>query len=93
MGNMEAIKVLKECEFENRFATPEEQIVLSKYNGSGTGVFSIAPREVTLRRYSFSEPSVGVMADVNVIEIKTKNNNHFFYTEELQLESCTCIRR
>lgn len=70
--NMEAIKVLKECEFENRFATPEEQIVLSKYNGSGTGVFSIAPREVTLRRYSFSEPSVGVMADVNVIEIKTK---------------------
>lgn len=26
--NTEAIKVLKECEFENRFATPEEQLVL-----------------------------------------------------------------
>ena len=33
--NMEAIKVLKECEFENRFATPEEQRVLSKYVGWG----------------------------------------------------------
>ena len=33
--NMEAIKVLKECEFENRFATPEEQLVLSKYVGWG----------------------------------------------------------
>ena len=33
--NMEAIRVLKECEFENRFATPEEQIVLSKYVGWG----------------------------------------------------------
>ena len=33
--NMEAIKVLKECEFENRFATPEEQIILSKYVGWG----------------------------------------------------------
>lgn len=29
--NMEAIKVLKECEADNRFATPDEQIVLSKY--------------------------------------------------------------
>ena len=27
--NMEAIRVLKECEFENRFATPEEQEILS----------------------------------------------------------------
>lgn len=27
--NMEAIRVLKECEFDNRFATPEEQIILS----------------------------------------------------------------
>lgn len=33
--NMEAIRVLKECEFENRFATPDEQIVLSKYVGWG----------------------------------------------------------
>ena len=33
--NTEAIKVLKECEFENRFATPEEQLVLSKYVGWG----------------------------------------------------------
>lgn len=63
------------------------------YNGSGIGVFSIVPREVTLGTYSYSDPSVGVMADVNVIEIKTKYNKHFFYTEELQLESCTCVRR
>ena len=34
--NAEAIKVLKECEFENRFATPEEQLVLSKYVGWGS---------------------------------------------------------
>ena len=33
--NMEAIRVLKECEFDNRFATPEEQIILSKYVGWG----------------------------------------------------------
>ena len=33
--NAEAIKILKECEFENRFATPEEQLVLSKYVGWG----------------------------------------------------------
>ena len=33
--NAEAIKVLKECKFENRFATPEEQLVLSKYVGWG----------------------------------------------------------
>ena len=33
--NAEAIKVLKECEFENRFATPEEQLALSKYVGWG----------------------------------------------------------
>ncbi|MCC8073394.1 MAG: DEAD/DEAH box helicase family protein [Clostridiales bacterium] len=33
--NIEAIKVLKECELENRFATPEEQIILSKYVGWG----------------------------------------------------------
>ena len=62
-------------------------------NCSGIGVFSIVPREVTLGTYSFSDPSVGVMAGVNVIEIRTKNNKHFFYTEELQLESCTCVRR
>ena len=33
--NMAAITVLKECEFEHRFATPEEQLVLSKYVGWG----------------------------------------------------------
>ena len=33
--NMEAIKVLKECEADNRFATPDEQIALSKYVGWG----------------------------------------------------------
>lgn len=33
--NMEAIKVLKKCEVDNRFATPDEQIVLSKYVGWG----------------------------------------------------------
>ena len=33
--NMEAIRVLNECEFENRFATPEEQEILSQYVGWG----------------------------------------------------------
>ena len=33
--NMEAINVLKECEFDNRFATPEEQEILSQYVGWG----------------------------------------------------------
>ena len=33
--NAEAIKVLKECEFDNRFATPEEQEILSQYVGWG----------------------------------------------------------
>lgn len=33
--NVEAIRVLKECEFDNRFATPEEQIVLAQYVGWG----------------------------------------------------------
>ena len=33
--NIEAIKVLKKCEQENRYATPEEQEVLSKYVGWG----------------------------------------------------------
>lgn len=33
--NMEAIRILKECEQGNRFATPEEQIILSKYVGWG----------------------------------------------------------
>ena len=32
---MEAIRVLKECEFDNRFATPEEQEILSQYVGWG----------------------------------------------------------
>ena len=33
--NVEAIKVLKRCEEEDRFATPEEQEILSKYVGWG----------------------------------------------------------
>lgn len=33
--NIEAIKVLKLCEKENRFATPEEQTILSQYVGWG----------------------------------------------------------
>lgn len=34
-ANIEAIKVLKQCEEENRYATPEEQKVLSGYVGWG----------------------------------------------------------
>ena len=34
-NNIEAIKVLKKCEEENRFATKEEQEILSKYVGWG----------------------------------------------------------
>lgn len=33
--NMAAINVLKECQFDNRFATPEEQETLSQYVGWG----------------------------------------------------------
>ena len=33
--NIMAIQLLKKCQEENRFATPEEQIVLSKYGGWG----------------------------------------------------------
>ena len=33
--NVEAIRVLKECEFNNRFATPEEQEILAQYVGWG----------------------------------------------------------
>ncbi len=33
--NMDAINVLKNCELEDRFATPEEQEILSKYVGWG----------------------------------------------------------
>lgn len=33
--NVEAIRILKECEFDNRFATPEEQQVLAQYVGWG----------------------------------------------------------
>ena len=33
--NVEAIKVLKQCEAESRFATAEEQLILSKYVGWG----------------------------------------------------------
>lgn len=35
INNVEAIKVLKKCEGENRFATPQEQEILSKYVGWG----------------------------------------------------------
>lgn len=34
-NNVEAIKVLKKCEEQNRYATPEEQEILSKYVGWG----------------------------------------------------------
>ncbi|MDO5002774.1 MAG: SNF2-related protein [bacterium] len=34
-NNIEAIKVLKQCEDEDRYATPEEQEILSKYVGWG----------------------------------------------------------
>ena len=34
-NNIEAIKVLKKCEIEDRYATPEEQEILSKYVGWG----------------------------------------------------------
>ncbi len=34
-NNIEAIKVIKKCEMEDRYATPEEQEVLSKYVGWG----------------------------------------------------------
>ena len=33
--NMAAIRVLKECEFDNRYATPEEQKILAQYVGWG----------------------------------------------------------
>lgn len=33
--NVETIRVLKECEFNNRFATPEEQEILAQYVGWG----------------------------------------------------------
>ena len=33
INNVEAIRVLKKCEEENRFATPQEQEILSKYVG------------------------------------------------------------
>ena len=33
--NIMAIQLLKKCQEENRFATPEEQIILSKYVGWG----------------------------------------------------------
>lgn len=35
INNVEAIRVLKKCEEENRFATPQEQEILSKYVGWG----------------------------------------------------------
>ncbi len=33
--NMDAIRILKSCENEKRFATPDEQVILSKYVGWG----------------------------------------------------------
>lgn len=35
INNVKAIRVLKQCENENRYATPEEQEILSKYVGWG----------------------------------------------------------
>ena len=40
--NMAAINVLKECEFDNRFATPEEQEILSQYVG-----WAVSPKHLT----------------------------------------------
>lgn len=34
-NNIEAIKIIKKCELEDRYATPEEQEILSKYVGWG----------------------------------------------------------
>ena len=46
--NRAAINVLKECEFDNRFATPEEQEILSQYVGWG-GI----PEEMCIRDRSY----------------------------------------
>ena len=40
--NYAAITVLKRCQEENRFATPDEQIILSKYVGFSSQAFWIA---------------------------------------------------
>ena len=45
-NNIEAIKVLKKCENEDRFATPEEQEILSKYVGWG-GLSDVLQKDPT----------------------------------------------
>lgn len=49
--NYVAIKVLKDCQNENRFATPDEQKILSRYVGWG-GI----PEALT------SEPELGIQS-------------------------------
>lgn len=41
-ANVEAIKTLKVIESQNRSATPEEQVILSKYSGFGDSAFNSA---------------------------------------------------
>ena len=48
-NNIEAIRVLKKCEEENRFATPQEQEILSKYVGWGG-----LPQAFDEKEYSWS---------------------------------------
>ena len=48
-NNVEAIRVLKKCEEENRFATPQEQEILSKYVGWGG-----LPQAFDEKEYSWS---------------------------------------
>ena len=47
--NYAAIKVLKDCQSENRFATPEEQMILSRYYGWGGIPEAFDERADTLR--------------------------------------------
>lgn len=49
INNVEAIRVLKKCEEENRFATPQEQEILSKYVGWGG-----LPQAFDEKEYSWS---------------------------------------
>ena len=48
-NNVEAIRILKKCEEENRFATPQEQEILSKYVGWGG-----LPQAFDEKEYSWS---------------------------------------
>ncbi len=53
--NYAAITVLKRCQEENRFATPDEQIILSKYVGWG-GI-----PEAFDERAALGEPNIGML--------------------------------